>query len=219
VLLSLENISKSFGDRKLFENLSLELETGKIYTLMGSNGSGKTTLFNIITGFIKADSGSILFNNHSLNSKLPVGIHELGISRTFQELRLINGLTVRENVLLVLEKKMFHFAKKEEYSKVDSILEQVSLESLGNNLGSDLSYGQQKLLTMGCCLANNPKLLLFDEPVAGIDSVNQEKIKQIILKLKQEGKTILQIEHNQEYIKETSDTTLYLDVTGIKNLL
>jgi branched-chain amino acid transport system ATP-binding protein len=219
VILTIENLSKSFGGRKLFENISLNLEAGKIYTLMGSNGSGKTTLFNIITGFIKADSGSILFNNHSLNSNSPVGIHELGISRTFQDLRLINGLTVRENVLLVIEKRMFHFANKEEYSKVDRILEHVSLESLGDNLGSDLSYGQQKLLTMGCCLANNPKLLLFDEPVAGIDSVNQEKIKQIILKLKQEGKTILQIEHNQEYIKETSDTTLYLDVTGIKSLL
>lgn len=217
-ILKLENISKSFGERKLFQNVSLELEAGKVYTLMGANGSGKTTLFNIITGFVKADSGKVIFNSHLLNSKLPAGIHKLGISRTFQDLRLINSLSVRENVLMILEKKMFHFATKAEYERVDNILNQVSLDKVADNLGSDLSYGQQKLLTMGCCLANNPKLLLFDEPIAGIDSENQRKIKEIILNLKNTGKTILQIEHNQEYIKETSDTILYLEVSGIKTL-
>jgi branched-chain amino acid transport system ATP-binding protein len=217
-ILKLENISKSFGERKLFHNLTMELEAGKVYTLMGANGSGKTTLFNIITGFVKADAGKVTFNNHLLNSKLPAGIHRLGITRTFQDLRLINGLTVRENILLVLDKKMFHFTEKAEYEKVENILNQVSLDQVGDNLGSDLSYGQQKLLTMGCCLANNPKLLLFDEPVAGVDNENQEKIKQIILNLKHEGKTILQIEHNQKYINETSDIILYLDMSGIKTL-
>lgn len=217
-ILKLENISKSFGERMLFHNLTMELEAGKVYTLTGANGSGKTTLFNIITGFVKADSGKIIFNNHFLNSKLPAAIHKLGISRTFQDLRLIISLSVKENVLMILEKKMFQFTTKAEYEKVENILNQVSLYQVGDNLGSDLSYGQQKLLTMGCCLANNPKLLLFDEPVAGVDNENQEKIKKIILNLKHEGKTILQIEHNQKYINETSDIILYLDMSGIKTL-
>lgn len=210
MVLSLENISKSFGERKLFTNLSLELEAGEIYSLMGANGSGKTTLFNILTGFVKADSGKILFNNIEINSKSPAEINKLGIARTFQDLRLINGLSVRDNVLMVMEKKMFHIATNEEYKKVDGILDRVSLLNHAEHLGSDLSYGQQKLLTLGCCLANNPKLMLLDEPIAGIDKDNKEKIKEIILSLKNEGITILQVEHDIEYIKSTSDKILYL---------
>nr|MBA4405108.1 ABC transporter ATP-binding protein [Nanoarchaeum sp.] len=178
----------------------MKLEAGKIYTLMGANGSGKTTLFNILTGFVKVDGGKILFNNTNITSKSPAEINKLGISRTFQDLRIINGLSVKENVLMVLEKKMFHITKFKEFNKVDIILEEVSLLDHKEHLGSDLSYGQQKLLTLGCCLANNPKLLLLDEPVAGIDNVNKEKIKGIILKLKDEGITILQVEHDLEYI-------------------
>ncbi len=210
-ILKIENLSKSFGERKLFHNFSLELEEGKIYSLMGANGTGKTTLFNILTGFVKADSGKIFFGNHKLRSKSPADINKMGIARTFQDLRLINGLTVKENILLVLEKKMFHFTTPAESKLVDEILERVSLLSHASNLGSDLSYGQQKLLTLGCCLANNPKLLLLDEPVAGIDKINLDKIKIIVKELKAEGKTILQIEHNLEYIKETCDQTFTLE--------
>src|SRR4030043_47206 len=108
-MLKVENITKSFGELKLFQNLSLVLEEG-----------------------------------------------------------IINKLSVRENVLLAIEKKMFHFPTSEEKLKTESILKQVSLLKQADNLGSDLSYGQQKLLTLGCCLANNPKLLLLDEPISGI---------------------------------------------------
>jgi branched-chain amino acid transport system ATP-binding protein len=218
VILSLENISKSFGERILFENLSMELEAGKIYSLKGANGSGKTTLFNILTGFLKADSGKILFDNIEINSKSPAEINKLGIARTFQDLRLINGLSVKDNVLMVMEKKMFHIATSEEYEKVDSILEKVSLLNFAEHLGCDLSYGQQKLLTLGCCLANYPKLLLLDEPIAGIDKDNRGKIIDIVLKLKNEGITILQVEHDLEYIEATSDLIFQLEENGLKTL-
>ncbi|MBI4646719.1 MAG: ATP-binding cassette domain-containing protein [Bacteroidia bacterium] len=210
-LLQVENISKSFGERKLFQNLSFQLEQGKVYTLLGPNGSGKSTILNILTGFIKADSGTITFNDQILNSKSPKEISRLGIVRTFQDLRLINNLSVKENVLLVLDKKMFHITSYEEYTKVSEILKRVSLETVEKNLGSDLSYGQQKLLTLACCLANEPKLLLLDEPVSGIDKENQEKIKLLVQELKAEDKTIIQVEHNRDYIKETSDFVLYLN--------
>ena len=218
MILSIENISKSFGERKLFENLSIKLDEGKIYTLMGSNGSGKTTLFNIITGFVKIDTGSIIYNGLVINKKSPTYINRIGISRTFQDLRLIKGISVKENVLMALEKGMFHFATDDELSRVDEILEQVSLLELTENMGSDLSYGQQKLLTLGCCLANNPNLLLLDEPIAGVDSLNKEKVKDIILKLKEKGITILQIEHDLEYIKATSDAVFQLNEKGLETI-
>jgi branched-chain amino acid transport system ATP-binding protein len=204
-ILKIEKLCKSFGERILFENLTLELEEGMIYSLIGANGTGKTTLFNILTGFVKADSGKVLFENHNILSKSPAKINKIGIVRTFQDLRLINGLSVKENILLVLEKKMFHFTTLEESKKADQILERVSLLDHAEHLGSDLSYGQQKLLTLGCCLANNPKLLLLDEPVAGIDKENLEKIKGIVSEMRSEGRTILQIEHNLEYLEATSD--------------
>lgn len=216
MILEVENISKSFGERKLFENLSLSLEKGKIYTLMGANGSGKTTLFNILTGFINVDSGRIIFNNVALTSKSPKEINKLGISRTFQDLRVIHGLSVKENVLMVMEKKMFHVATFEEFNKVDEILQNVSLLDHASYLAGDLSYGQQKLLTLGCCLANDPKLLLLDEPIAGIDEKNKIIIKGIIQKLKNNGITILQIEHDLEYIAETSDLIFQLEHREIK---
>lgn len=216
MILEVKNINKSFGERKLFENLSLSLEKGKIYTLMGANGSGKTTLFNILTGFINVDSGRVMFNNITLTSKSPKEINKLGISRTFQDLRVIHGLSVKENVLMVMEKKLFHVATFEEFNKVDEILQNVSLLDHASYLASDLSYGQQKLLTLGCCLANDPKLLLLDEPIAGIDEKNKIIIKGIIQKLKNNGITILQIEHDLEYIAETSDLIFQLEHREIK---
>jgi branched-chain amino acid transport system ATP-binding protein len=217
-LLEIKNLSKSFGERKLFENVSLTLEEGKIYSLFGANGTGKTTLFNIITGFVKADTGKITYSNISLNGRPPFKIARLGISRTFQDLRLINSLTLRENVLLVLEKKMFHLTTQEQNTEVDDILNQVSLIDHAEHKGSDLSYGQQKLLTLGCCLANNPRLLLLDEPIAGIDKENLEKIKAILLTLREEGKTVLQIEHNIEFLRGTSDLIYQIDEFQIKSL-
>jgi len=216
VFLKVTNIGKSFGEQRLFEKLNLELEAGKVYSLVGANGSGKTTLFNILTGFLSTDTGKITFLNEDITHKSPTIINKMGIARTFQDLRLIGGLSVRDNVLLVVEKGMFHNATKEEYKKVDEILERISLSGHAQHYGRDISYGQQKLLTLGCCLANNPKLLLLDEPVAGIDDENLGKIKNIVLELKKEGKTILQIEHNIEYLEETSDEIYALECGEIR---
>lgn len=216
MFLKVTNIGKSFGEQRLFEKLDLELEAGKVYSLVGANGSGKTTLFNILTGFLPADKGKITFLNEDITHKSPTFINKMGMARTFQDLRLIGGLSVRDNVLLVVEKGMFHNATKEEYKKVDEILERVSLSGHAQHYGRDISYGQQKLLTLGCCLANNPKLLLLDEPVAGIDDENLVKIKNIVLELKKEGKTILQIEHNIEYLEETSDEIYALECGEVK---
>jgi len=209
-MLELRNIHKSFGDVRVLNGVNLRLERGHVYTLKGGNGSGKTTLINIISGFLKPDKGSIELKGKKIIQFLPFRVNRLGIGRTFQDLRLATQMTVYENVLLALEKKKFAYPNKEQQKCADEILETVSLSEKRNELAGEISYGQQKLLTLGCCIANDADLLLIDEPVAGIDRDNRLKIIQLVNQLKQKGKTILQIEHHPEYIAETSDYVLQM---------
>jgi branched-chain amino acid transport system ATP-binding protein len=210
-MLVLNDISKSYGDVQVLNGVNLRLEAGLIYTLVGGNGSGKTTLINIISGFLRPTDGCITFKNDQIRKFSPYFINRLGIGRTFQDLRLAMSLTVYENILLAMEKKMFAYPTEIQRNQADQILERVSLSAKRNELAGEISYGQQKLLTIGCCIANNAELLLIDEPVAGIDKDNQQKIISLILQLKQEGKTILQIEHNKNYIEATSDCVLQME--------
>lgn len=218
-MLVVKNIYKSFGEQKVLQGVTFEIEEGKVYTLVGGNGSGKTTLFNIITGFLKPDSGTIEYKDYKLNHKSPVEINKLGIARTFQDLRVIKNITVKENILLALNRnhsanifKEFINFHKEDYKKADKIIEQVSLTQEKNSLADEISYGQQKLLTIGCCLANNSDVLLLDEPIAGIDKDNYQKIKALIETIStKHNKYILQIEHNLDFIKETSNQIIFLN--------
>jgi branched-chain amino acid transport system ATP-binding protein len=210
-MLELKNIRKSFGDVRVLNGANLRLERGFVYTLKGGNGSGKTTLINIISGFLKPDEGDVELKGKKIVRFLPFSVNRMGIGRTFQDLRLATQMTVYENILLALEKKMFAYPNKEQQKRADEILEMVSLSEKRNELAGEISYGQQKLLTIGCCIANNAELLLIDEPVAGIDKDNRVKIIELIKQLKQEGKTILQIEHHPDYINETSDYVLQME--------
>ena len=209
-MLELKNIHKSFGDVRVLNGVNLRLEKSFVYTLKGGNGSGKTTLINIISGFLKPDKGSIELKGKKIVHFLPFRVNRLGIGRTFQDLRLATQMTVYENILLALETKMVAYPTTEQKKRSEEILEKVSLTEKQNELAGEISYGQQKLLTIGCCIANNADLLLIDEPVAGIDKDNLLKITNLIKQLKQEGKTILQIEHNTDYINATSDHILQM---------
>ena len=120
-------------------------------------------------------------------------------------------MTALENILLAQERKMFAFANAEHIRQAETILECVALTHQRNTPASELSYGQQKLLTLGCCIANNAELLLIDEPVAGIDKDNFKKITALVRELRDSGKTILQIEHHPGYIKETSDRVFWME--------
>jgi len=191
--------------------VNLRLEKGFVYTLKGGNGSGKTTLINIISGFLNPDEGSVELKGKRIVRFFPYRVNRLGIGRTFQDLRLATQMTVYENILLALEKKMLAYPDKKQRKRADEILETISLSEKWNELAGEVSYGQQKLLTIGCCIANNADLLLIDEPVAGIDENNRLKIIRLVNQLKQEGKTILQIEHHPEYIDETSDQIFQME--------
>ncbi len=222
-MLKLNNIHKSFGDRKILSGLNLELNSGQIYSLMGANGAGKTTLFNILTGFLRADNGTVLFNERNITDCTPIKINRLGITRTFQNLRLIEGLTVKENILLsfkgnkgesIFSALLPQVMLKDYYNSfninADQIIKQIFLSDVAGNMASEISYGQQKLLTLGCCLANNAKLFLLDEPVAGINPDYRKKIASLLTDIKAKGKTILLIEHNADFINSISDKIFFL---------
>jgi branched-chain amino acid transport system ATP-binding protein len=222
-MFEIKNIYKSFGEQTVLQGLNMSFEQGKIHTLVGGNGTGKTTLFNLMTGFLKPDKGEIWFKGKRLDNHSPVLINSKGITRTFQDLRVINQLSVKENILLSFknnpgEKILNSFLPsgifKKQYAdfseRAKQILEKIHLKEVENNLAGEISYGQQKLLTIGCCLANNADLLLLDEPVAGIDKDNYKRIYELIVELKKEGKTIIQIEHNHDFVERLSNSIRFL---------
>ena len=223
-MLEIKNIYKSFGEQQVLQGLSMSIDENKIYTIVGGNGTGKTTLFNLITGFISPESGKIIYKGKRIDKASPVKINAQGITRTFQDLRIINQLTVKENILLSYknnpgEKILNSFLPtntfKKQYDefseKTENILDKVHLKKVQYNLAGEISYGQQKLLTMGCLLANDADFLLLDEPVAGIDKENYSRIFDLILQLKDEGKTVLQIEHNHDFVESLSDGIWFLN--------
>jgi len=224
VALVLQHITHSFSpEKQILKDLSLSLEKGKIYALMGSNGAGKTTLFNLITGFIKPQSGEIFFSEKNLAHLPPYQTNLLGISRTFQDLRIITKLSVKENIILSMKEnptdslinallpQSFHRKTNQELEKkADEIIKQFFLGEVQNSLAAEISYGQQKLLTLACCVANGASLLLLDEPVAGIQPEYRSKIAMLIKQLKESGKTILLIEHNTDFIADVADIILFL---------
>ena len=222
-MLELNNIHKSFGERKILSGVNLKLEKGNVYTLMGANGAGKTTIFNIVTNFLKADEGTVWLKGKKIDNLSPVTINSLGITRTFQNLRLIEGLTVKENILLAFKGNkgeyiwnallpgLFLRKDKANYEqKANVIVRKVFLDDVADSKAGEISYGQQKLLTLGCCLANEADLLLLDEPVAGINPVYIEKMITLVKDTKEAGKTILLIEHHTDYIEAVSDKVFFL---------
>ena len=231
MILQLKNITHSFSpEKQILKDLSLSLEKGKIYALMGSNGAGKTTLFNLITGFIKPQSGEIFFAEKNLNHLQPYKTNLLGISRTFQDLRIITKLSVKENIILsmkenptdsvlnaLLPQSIHRNVNKMLEQKADEIIQQFFLGEVQNSLASEISYGQQKLLTLACCVANGASLLLLDEPVAGIQPEYRNKIATLIKQLKEQGKTILLIEHNTDFIADVADQIFFLHEGKISN--
>lgn len=221
MILQVKHISKAFGDRHVLDGASLSLEFGQISVLMGANGSGKTTLFNIISGFLKPDAGNVYLNDKLIKSLCPYEIARIGLSRTFQDMRLISKLSVRENVLLAFSQqrgeawwRVCYPNRDEEQHlerRADEILQTCFIEDVSGSLAGQISYGQQKLLNLACCLAGDAPILLLDEPVAGVNPRYRDLLAQVILGLRASGKALLIIEHNQDFIELVADKILFLN--------
>jgi ABC-type branched-subunit amino acid transport system ATPase component len=223
-MLVVKGLYKSFDGVQAVRDFSLKLETGKVTSLIGPNGAGKTTVFNIVTGFINASQGNVLYQHRKILGKTPWQIARAGISRTFQNLRLFRKLTALENVLLGIQKQsgehllraLFTFSEKssEHQKNVEKALEQlafVGLDDKRNELAENLSYGQQKLLSVACCLAANPEVLLLDEPVSGVQPAMIEKIETVIRETVHQKKTVFLIEHDIDFVLRISDTVIVMD--------
>jgi len=227
--LTVEHIAKQYGDHRVLNDISFEVPEGKVYVLVGTNGSGKTTLFNILTGFIAQDSGRVLLDGKSVDGLKPYRRQRKGLGRTFQDMRLVAGLTVKENVLLsfpsqrgelwwntLLPSRKVKAEQQHNKELATRILMQCFINDVADSMAGEISYGQQKLLNLACCIAGATPVLLLDEPVAGVNPHYRELLTTVVKALRNEGRTLMIIEHNTDFIESVADRILFLNDGRIK---
>jgi len=223
-LLETENLSKSFDGLKALNNVNITVDKNALTLIMGPNGSGKSTFINAVSGFLKVDSGKVLFEGNDITNKEPNEIYDYGIVRTFQNPVPLKSMTVLENIL-VSEKhigegiinSMFHskWMKQEEemVEKAFKILEFLKLDHRWDHPSKSLSGGQMKLLEIGRALMTNPKLIIMDEPIAGVAPGLAHDIFGHVIELKKKGISFLIVEHRLDIIMQYIDN-LYVMFNG-----
>lgn len=225
MILELKEIHKNFGGVNAITNTSFAIRESEIFGLIGPNGAGKTTLFNIITGNYKPSSGEVFFLGKKIDHLKPHKIVYLGIARTFQNIRLFSSMSVLENVLIGFDKSIKYnifeaflhlgrFSKAEKNAKKAAyeILEQLNIAHLADEKATSLSYGQQRKVEIARALATNPKLLLLDEPAAGMNSTESDDLAELIFNIRDNKKiSVLLIEHDMKFVNKLCDRVMVLD--------
>lgn len=224
MLLEIDKLCLSFGGLKATNDVTIHLEEGKISGLIGPNGAGKTTFFNLISGVYKPDSGTITFDGKRIDGLSPYQINAAGISRTYQVINLFKKMTVLENVMVGMHPRLksnvfeslFHTRKEraEEQASRDrayELLDFVGLKEYAVDEAESLPYGQQRLLEIVRGLAGNPKLILLDEPAAGMNSKEKEDLNMLLRKIIATGVTILIVEHDMKLVMDVTDQIFVLN--------
>jgi ABC-type branched-subunit amino acid transport system ATPase component len=217
-------LRKTFDGIFALDDFSCAVGRGEIVGVIGPNGAGKTTLFNVATGFLRPEHGQIAYKGRRLLGLPPYQIRRAGVARTFQNLRLIRQMSVLENVLLAfrgqpgerLGNVFFRWKTSQTTEAANrrsamSLLGDAGLSEKADDPAEALSYGQQKLLSLVCCLAGGAELLLLDEPVAGIAPAMIDKMLSIIRDLPKQGKSVVLIEHNLEAVMQVCDRVIFMD--------
>jgi branched-chain amino acid transport system ATP-binding protein len=212
-MLTLSSVSKRFGGLQVLEDFSLTVPERGIFGLIGPNGAGKTTVFNLITGLIAPSGGTIDFMGQRLAGKAPYQITRSGVARTFQNIRIFKEMTALENVLVALGDHPrygafrsllpghgFRQLAANEGETAQRLLARVGLEDKSNQAAGTLAYGEQRRVEIARALATQPKLLLLDEPAAGMNNAEKRQLMDEIMKLEDEGLSILIIEHDMRFI-------------------
>jgi branched-chain amino acid transport system ATP-binding protein len=228
VLLSLQNVTMKFGGVTALGEVNLDVKKGEILALIGPNGAGKTTVFNVVTGVYKPTSGTITFAGTQINKQKRFEITQMGIARTFQNIRLWGDMTTLENVITATDahKKSglvgallgLPRARKEERENRErayEILKFIGIDEYSDRLAKNLPYGVQRRLEIARAMGTNPQLLLLDEPAAGFNPAEKVELAALIKRIRDAGYTVLLIEHDMSLIMGISDRVAVLDF-GVK---
>jgi branched-chain amino acid transport system ATP-binding protein len=212
-LLTLTNVSRHFGGLKVLQDVSFSVRPGTIPGLIGPNGAGKTTVFNLVTGLLPPTSGDIALDGQSLLGRKPHAITRAGVARTFQNIRIFKEMTLVENVIvgmhrhldygvpgLLLALPKYRAAERRARERARELLSWMKLEHKADDLADNLSYGAQRRLEIARALATEPRLLLLDEPVAGMNSTEKTELMREIVNIRERGYTIFMIEHDMRFV-------------------
>jgi ABC-type branched-subunit amino acid transport system ATPase component len=223
-ILELDNVTKSFDGICAVDDMSLSFESGKITCLIGPNGAGKTTLFNLITGFLRPEKGTVRYRERDITNLSPWRIAGLGIGRLFQDVHIFRRLNAIDNVMAAFKDQAAEnalmalltpwrtiTAERALHEQSQRLLAAVGLNGMDQTLAEDLSYGQQKLLSLARLLALDADVLLLDEPTAGVSPPRVKELLELIRRLASSGKTIVVIEHNMNVVVEIADWVFFLD--------
>ena len=223
-MLQFNHVSKNFGGLQVLQDVNFSVPQGGIFGLIGPNGAGKTTVFNLITGLVRKSGGSITFNGADLDGIAPHKITRLGIARTFQNIRVFKEMTLLENVVvgmhdqlgdgfagMLLNLASFRQMEADARARALELLSWVKLDHKAHFLADSLSYGEQRKLEFARALATGPKLLLLDEPVAGMNPSEKTELMAQIVNIKQRGFSIFLIEHDMRFVMGLCDQIAVLN--------
>ncbi len=222
--LEVSHIKMQFGGLAAVDDVTMHVDKGEIVSLIGPNGAGKTTVFNMLTGVYNITSGEMSFEGQDLKSMIPQDIVKIGISRTFQNLRLFPKMRVIENVLVgthvrtkynfwdsLLRTPRFRREEAEHTARVIQILRSIGMDGMRNSFVNSLPYGDQRKVEIARAIATDAKLILLDEPAAGMNPAESEELLRFIRELRDKGYTILLIEHDMSVVMNISDRIYVLD--------
>ncbi|GGB24969.1 ABC transporter ATP-binding protein [Tistrella bauzanensis] len=217
IIIETKGLTKEFKGFTAVSKVDLQVRRGTIHALIGPNGAGKTTCFNLITKFLIPTSGQILYDGHDITSQKPAAIARRGMVRSFQISAVFPHLTVRENVRIALQHKLgnsFHFWRSERvldnlHDRADELLDDVGLDGYADAITAELPYGRKRALEIATTLALEPKVMLLDEPMAGMAHEDVGRIAELIKRVAQ-GRTVLMVEHNLKVVANLSDTITVL---------
>ena len=217
-MLEVNHLAIQFGGLRAVDGFNVSIEKGQLYGLIGPNGAGKTTIFNLLTGVYKPTEGIIKLDGQDITGKSTIEINKAGIARTFQNIRVFGDMTVVENLKVGMHKNIntslmdvvFHTKKMKEEEekgrqKCQEIMEFLGIEQHANEFAASLPYGTQRLIEIGRALASDPKLILLDEPSAGMNEQETMELAGLIRKIRKSGPAVLVIEHNMKFMMGLCD--------------
>mgnify|MGYP001585236311 CR=1 FL=1 len=228
VLLAVKDLAQHFGGLKAVDQVNLSIGEGEIVSVIGPNGAGKTTFFNVLTGVYPGTRGEIIFDGQDIRGLASHDIVARGVARTFQNIRLFAHMTALENVMVgrhartaqfllgpLFRTRAFHEEESATEVKAKELLDFVGLKALGNELAKNLPYGAQRRLEIARALASEPKLLILDEPTAGMNPTECRELVALVRLVRERGVTVLLIEHQMRVVMDISDRVFVFDY-GVK---